>query len=206
MTFLFYNFLSFARLNTVTIVAQKQNRAESNFFLISVSQGYISTTGSPLNSPLWVALQPGEIRGISLCIFNFSVRRNRCKRPLQEIPCEGRECCTEPSLLCHIMEEAAHWHTLGGLGKQSASSPSLSPRDTSTIIHHPIATAELCWQGEVPSICGNCIIHGVVTTVPPYIRYHSDAVISRLRLGHLVYGQCFSDPFLVAVVYSLSWT
>lgn len=67
-------FLSFARLNTVTIMAGKQNRAELNFFLISLSQGYISTTGSPLNSTLWVALQPAEVWAISLCIFDFSVR------------------------------------------------------------------------------------------------------------------------------------
>lgn len=106
-------FLSFARLNTVTIMAGKQNRAESNFFLISLSQGYISTTGSPLNSTLWVALQPAEVWAISLCIFDFSVRRNRCKRPLQEIPCEGRERCTEHSLLCHSMKEAVQWHTPG---------------------------------------------------------------------------------------------
>lgn len=187
-------------------MAGKQSRAESNFFLISLSQGYISTTGSPLNSSSWVAPQPAEVWAISLCIFNFSVRWNRCKRPLQEIPCEGRECCTQHSLLCHSMKRqftGTHW---GGLGKQSASSHSLKSKRHIEDIHHPIATAELCWQGEVPSSCWNCFIHGVVITVPPYVWYHSGTVISSLWLGHLIYGQSFSDPFLVTMVYSLPGT
>lgn len=53
----------------IVIMAREESRAELDFFLISQSQGYISTAGGPLNFPFWVALQPAEVRVISLCIF-----------------------------------------------------------------------------------------------------------------------------------------
>lgn len=64
--FFFFYFLSFARLNMVAIAAREQSKAESDFFLISLSQGYISTAGGTLNFPLWVAPPPAEVGVISV--------------------------------------------------------------------------------------------------------------------------------------------
>lgn len=141
MTFFVFYFLSFARLNTVIIAAREQSKAESDFFLISLSQGYISTAGGPLNFPLWVGPQPAEVGVISLRIFNFSARRNRCKRPLED--CEGRECCTEHSLLCCGMRKAVHWHALERSWETKRLLSFKSNRHINNI-HPPIATAELC--------------------------------------------------------------
>lgn len=45
--------------------------------------------------------------------FQLQCEMKQVQRPMQEIPGEGRECCTEHSLLCHSMKEAVHWHTPG---------------------------------------------------------------------------------------------
>lgn len=168
--------LSFARLNTVTMEVREQCKAESDFLLILLSQGYISTAGSPLNFPLGVAPQPAEVWAVSLCIFNFSVRWNRCKRPLEN--CEGRECCAEHSLFCCSVKEVVHWHTPERSGKQTASSHSFRSNRHMDNIHHPIAKAELCWPGAVFSGC-RCflsVVSCVVIAVHPHIQYNSDLV------------------------------
>lgn len=135
-------------------MAGKQNRTESNFFLISLSWGYFSTTGSPLNCTLGASLQPAEVWAISLCISSFSVRWNRCKDPCKRfLVKEGSAVQSIPCSATVWRKQFTGTHQ-GSLGKQSASFHSFKSKRHIDNIHHAIATAELCWQGKFPVAAG----------------------------------------------------
>lgn len=79
------------------MVAREQCKAESDFLLILLSQGYISTAGSPLHFPLWVAPQPAEVWVTSL-YFQLQCEMKRVQDPwktvkegsaVQSIPCSA---------------------------------------------------------------------------------------------------------------------
>lgn len=156
---LFFQFLIFCKIKHSYYRGWEAKQNRIKFFPNITKPGLHFNNWQPLELPFVGCFS--TCRGMGyLCIFNFSVRRNRCKRPLQEIPCEGRECSTEHSLLCHSMKRQFTGTHRGGLGKQSASSHPCKSKRHIDNIYHPIATTELFWQREVPSSCWNCFIHG----------------------------------------------